>query len=200
MICVIGMGPGAIRYLTMEAVEKIKACPKVIAFGRISQHAKDLKSDIITVHRVSELIEQIGDGQDTAILASGDPCFYGILEYLKKQNIEVHEVVPGISSFQYMMAKLRKSWHNTQLISLHGREEGLETVMASRASVILTDDQYTPDFLSNLLYEKGLRGRIYAGFNLSYEDEKIVIKNIGEHVPHHSSLAVVMIENEMDQG
>ena len=36
MIKVVGMGPGNINYLTMEAINAIKSADRVIAFGRIS--------------------------------------------------------------------------------------------------------------------------------------------------------------------
>lgn len=196
MIRVIGMGPGAIRYVTMDAIEKIKQSKRVIAFGRISGLLNGLVDDFITVKSVDEVIKNIT--KDTAILASGDPCFYGILEYLKVKGIEIDEVVPGISSFQYMMTRLKKSWNGARLLSLHGREDSLIYVKSSSISVILTDKKFTPDVISNMLYNLGVKGRIYAGFNLSYEDEVIMTRKIGEKIDCISSLAVVVVENEMD--
>lgn len=196
MIRVIGMGPGDIRYVTMDAIEKIKQSKRVIAFGRISGSLNGIVDDFVTVKSVDEVIKNIT--MDTAILASGDPCFYGILEYLKVKGIEVDEVVPGISSFQYMMTRLKKSWNGAKLLSLHGREESLIYVKSSRISVVLTDKKFTPDVISNMLYNLEVKGRIYAGFNLSYDDEVIIERKIGEKIDCISSLAVVVVENEMD--
>ncbi len=134
------------------------------------------------------------------ILASGDPCFYGILDFLIKKGIAIDEVVPGISSMQYMMAKLKKSWHPAVLTSFHGREADLAGIRSGKSSVILTDGSHSPGYISCWLKANGIRGRIYAGFELSYEDESIVEKEIGEEIDSVSNLALVVIENEMDQG
>ncbi len=207
MIRLIGMGPGNIKYVTNDAIEKIKASSKLLAFGRIAETAEKIKGSVIRIGKVSEINEYIIEGEDEniAVLASGDPGFYGILDYLKKSGIVIGEVVPGLSSFQYMMARLGKSWHNAELLSLHGREDGLHRVLNSKLSVILTDTINTPDKISQGIYNamengesKFKHGKIYAGFNLSYDDEEIIIKNIGEPIPSVSSLSVVVVENEMD--
>jgi cobalt-precorrin-7 (C5)-methyltransferase len=44
----------------------------------------------------------------------------------------------------------------------------------------------------------GVKGKLYTGFNLSYEDELIVEKGIGADIDDISALAVVVIENEVD--
>lgn len=198
MIYLIGMGPGNIKYLTYDAVEKIKSSSKVLAFGRIGRSVEQIRDDVVTIEKVDDITTCLSGEDSIAILASGDPCFYGILEYLGKKGIEADEVIPGISSFQYMMTRLKKSWHNAHFVSLHGREQGLEGVKSRKLSVIITDSKNTPDSISKALYQLGIKGKIYAGFNLSYDDEYIVEKNIGEDIPDYSFLSVVVIENEMD--
>lgn len=143
-------------------------------------------------------MEFINKNKDVLILASGDPCFYGIIEYLKKNNISIEKIMPGISSFQYMMTKLGLSWQGANLMSLHGRNENLESIREYKLSIILTDSENTPSHISNEINKLGIRGKIYAGFNLSYEDEIIIKANIGDKIEDISSLAVVVVENEMD--
>jgi cobalt-precorrin-7 (C5)-methyltransferase len=197
MIRVIGMGPGNIKFMTLDSVDKVKQSSVVLAFGRISKTAELLRDDVIKISRVDEILKYLDGDKDIAILASGDPCFYGILEYLKSKGILIDEVTPGLSSFQYMMSKLKKSWHCANFVSLHGREEDINSVIKNNLSVILTDSKNTPNYISKALHAKGIRGRLYAGFNLSYEDECIITKNIGEEIEKLGSLAVVVIENEM---
>lgn len=197
MIKVIGMGPGNLKYLTMEAICAIKSADKVIAFGRIANTAKILVNGVIQVNRVDEIIENLDKKGNTAILASGDPCFFGIIDYLKKKDIEVGEVIPGISSFQYMMTKLKKSWQDALLISLHGRDEKLEGVIKCRLSVILTDSKNTPNFISKKLNELGVIGKMYTGYNLSYDEEVILVNDIGDEIELAGNISVVVIENEM---
>ena len=169
-----------------------------MAFGRVSNSLKDIRNDFIKIKRVAEVMKFINENKDVLILASGDPCFYGIIEYLKKNNIFIEKIMPGISSFQYMMAKLGLSWQGAKLMSLHGRNENLESIREHELSIILTDSENTPSRISNEIYKLGIRGKIYAGFNLSYEDEIIIKVNIGDKIEDISSLAVVVVENEMD--
>ncbi|WP_253200531.1 precorrin-6y C5,15-methyltransferase (decarboxylating) subunit CbiE [Clostridium sp. CF012] len=197
MIKVVGMGPGNINYLTMEAINAIKSADRVIAFGRIASTAKILVKDVIEVNRVQEIIENLDVKVTTAILASGDPCFFGIIDYLMKKDVVIDEVIPGISSFQYMMTKLKKSWQDALLISLHGRDESLEAVIKSRLSVILTDSKNTPNFISKKLYDIGVSGKMYTGYNLSYDEEVIVSNKIGDAIEIAGNISVVVIENEM---
>ncbi|SHI06807.1 precorrin-6y C5,15-methyltransferase (decarboxylating) subunit CbiE [Sporanaerobacter acetigenes] len=198
MLTVAGIGPGNTKYLTAQVVEAINSAECIVAFGRAGESIKALRSDYIKVKNVDEVYRYSLMKENVLILASGDPCFYGILEYLKNKDILVDEVFPGLSSFQYMMGKLKKSWHNSRFLSLHGRDESLEVAFNSPMTIILTDSTNTPRVISKKLHELGLRGSMYIGYNLSYKDECILKINIGEEIEDISSLAVVVVENEMD--
>ncbi|MCP4402635.1 MAG: precorrin-6y C5,15-methyltransferase (decarboxylating) subunit CbiE [bacterium] len=198
MICVIGMGPGHISYLTTEAIGGIRAADIVLAFGRIAETAEKIRKPIIRIRRVDELLSFLDAGGQIAVLASGDPCFYGIVEYLKRNGIVIDAIIPGLSSMQYMMARLQKSWQHARFFSLHGRHEALEAIEDSPLSVILTDSQNTPQFISQQLQELGVRGRLYIGYNLSYEDECIVALEIGETIEARDGMSLVVVEHDLD--
>lgn len=200
MISVIGMGPGNIRYLTLDAYNKIKKSSCLVAFGRISGSVESMGKEVIKVKSIEEILNIIKENRDVTILASGDPCFFSIVECLKNNGIQIDEVIPGLSSFQYMMAKLKKSWERARFISLHGRSGALDEVLKNEVFVVLTDKSHNPQFISKALYGIGVRGTIYAGFDLSYPEERIVAKRIGEDIEDISSLSVVVVENEMGQG
>jgi cobalt-precorrin-7 (C5)-methyltransferase len=198
MIKLVGMGPGSIRHITMEAIDAIKKADEVIAFGRISKTAEQIRAGVRTIDSVDQIIELLDPKCNIAILASGDPCFYGILDFLQRKEIAIDEVIPGISSLQYMMAKLKKSWQDSALVSFHGRECSIDNIRQCKSAIVLTDSKYTPNYISRYLYDLGLRGKIFAGFNLSYEDELIVEKELGAAIEDISTLALVVIENEVD--
>lgn len=176
----------------------IEEAEYIIAFGRVGESLKSMEKEFIKVKRVDEVIDYISKHEDVLLLASGDPCFYGITDFLKSKNIYIERIMPGISSFQYMMTKLKKSWQGAQLLSFHGREEGLDKVKNNRLSIILTDDKNPPSQISQRLKALDAKGRIYAGYNLSYDDERIIEAEIGEYIEDVSPLAVVVIESEMD--
>ena len=194
---VAGVGPGNPKYLTMDVFERIKTSKYIIAFGRISKSLEEIRQDIVKVDRVDDVIQYIVGKDEVLLLASGDPNFFGIVEFLKRKAIEIGEVLPGLSSFQYLMTRLEKSWENAKFMSLHGREDCLEDMVDNPLTIILTDKVNTPSFISKRLEGLKIKGNMYVGFNLSYEDELISSIKIGEEIEDISPLAVVVIENEM---
>lgn len=198
MLTVAGVGPGNIKYMTMDVIDKIKDSKNILAFGRVGESIKSLREDYIQVSKVDEIIHYLNVEKDALLLASGDPDFFGIVEYLKRNNVQIKEVLPGLSSFQYMMARLEKSWQDAKFISLHGRDYDLSTIVDYKLIIALIDKNNSPSYISRELNKLGLKGVMNIGFNLSYEDEKIIKINIGEEVEDYSSLGVVVIENEMD--
>lgn len=197
MLVVAGIGPGNPEYLNRNVEEKIKNAEKVLAFGRIAETLKAIRRDIIKIDRVDDVLDFIKNRREIVLLASGDPNFFGIVHFLKDKGVQIDEVIPGISSFQYMMAKLQKPWQGAKFLSLHGREGDLNIVKKYPLAIILIDSVNMPSKISKELYKLGIRGSIYAGFNLSYDDETIIKAEIGEKIKDISSLGVVLIENEM---
>ena len=196
MIYLIGMGPGHFNYLTREAIDIISTIDRNIAFGRISETARQVTRHVTTVNKLDDIVKHLKHKGDIAVLASGDACFYGILDFLQQRNIKIDRVLPGITSFQYMMSRLQKSWQGAKFFSLHGRLQNYHDILNSELSVILTDSQNTPDLISRKLFELGGSGKIYVGCDLSYENETILEKSIGEPIPTVSKLTTVIVEIE----
>lgn len=200
MLTVIGAGPGNPKYLTGYAIERIKGADVVMAFGRVADSLRPIRGDIVRLRSVSsEEILKHCQG-DAVLMASGDPTFYGIVGYLKKNGIVIDDVIPGISSMQYMFSKLGMEWQDAYLTSAHGRDLDVDELVEKKLSVVLLDKETTPNTLSGLLYEHGARGLIHAGSNLSYDDENIVSRRIGEEIKMETNLTMVVIENENAQG
>lgn len=189
---VAGAGPGNLDYLSLEVYKRIKSAEKVLAFGRIAKDIKLIREDLIVLERVKDVLSY--KDEDVLLLASGDPNFYGIVSYLVKEGVEVEEVIPGISSFQYLMAKLKKDWQDARFLSSHGRSLDIEEISLNRLSISLIDNPSSPHVISKSLYKKGCRGKIYLGLNLSYEDELILSYEIGDNIMEYGSLGVVVVE------
>lgn len=198
MLVVAGVGPGNLEYITAGVLKEIKNAKNILAFGRVGESIKSLREDFTKVTKVDQIVEFLNLEDDVLLLASGDPMFFGIVEYLKKKGIKIDKVLPGLSSFQYMMSKIEMSWHHASFISFHGRELDFSQFYKSRLIVALVDKINNPDSISRELYKNGFRGKMHIGYNLSYEDEKIIEVSIGDNVESYSNLAVVVIENEMD--
>jgi len=97
-------------------------------------------------------------GQRIALLASGDPLFYGIsqtlLRYLLPEHLMFH---PNVSSVQSAFARLGRPWQQAQMVSLHGRPlTNLRAALQiNRLYALLTDRENSPTAIARLLVETG---------------------------------------------
>lgn len=188
MIDVAGIGPGNPNLITLEVIEKIKSAKKVLAFKRVKETLSHIREDIIEIKTLSVVDDY--KAEDALVLASGDPMFYGITEYIKKLGV-LGNVYTGISSIQYMAAKIKTSWHEMDLVSVHGREYDLSKI--NRSTIFLTDKVMTPNRISLELAKLNISGEVIAGYNLSYTDEFITRFKIGEEGESRGALAVCVV-------
>lgn len=204
-IRVIGVGPGNPDYITPVALNMIKNSDILVGGERVLELFRDLGRECFVIkNNLPEMVRFIRERRSAAtvaVLASGDPVFYGILEYLKKQfgSAELL-VVSGLSSIQLACARLCISWHDAALYSVHGREIGglIELVKTCSKVVVLTDPLKTPSVLARMLSEHNISNKkIYVCENLSYENELIAEYNL-TNVPENagSKGCVVMITDE----
>ena len=202
MLYIVGLGPGSEEYLTYKAVKVLESSQLIIGFKRAIQDLHFINTQKISVKGLQEIIEIINlkkDHRDISVIASGDPCFYGIVNFIKSNYKGDFTVIPGISSFQYMMAKLNKPWQKNYLGSLHGREEELvKLVRENKSSIWLTDKENSAKAICRRLCESNLSPMVYVGENLSYQDEKITVGTASELKDiDFCELSVVVIENEI---
>jgi len=98
-------------------------------------------------------------GRPTAVLASGDPFFFGVGSLLASRfSLDETIVFPALSAFSLAAARLGWALQGCALISLHGRP--LETIIPDlqpRVRILaLAWDRTTPAKLAELLNERGL--------------------------------------------
>ncbi|NFP91230.1 precorrin-6y C5,15-methyltransferase (decarboxylating) subunit CbiE [Clostridium sporogenes] len=200
-VYIVGLGPGHKDYMLQGAINNLEKVDIIIGFKRAIESLDFIKNNKKIVNKLSEILDYIKENRDKniSIVASGDPCFYGISNYIKNNYGGKIEVIPGISSYQYMMAKINESWQNSFLGSLHGREEEfIEKVKSYEKSIWLTDKNNSPDKLCGILTENNIKAEIIVGENLSYKDEKI-IKGKPEELENMSfgELTVVYINRNL---
>ncbi|AJD29786.1 MULTISPECIES: precorrin-6y C5,15-methyltransferase (decarboxylating) subunit CbiE [Clostridium] len=200
-VYIVGLGPGHKDYMLQGAINNLEKVDIIIGFKRAIESLDFIKNNKKIVNKLSEILDYIKENKDKniSIVASGDPCFYGISNYIKNNYEGKIEIIPGISSYQYMMAKINESWQNSFLGSLHGREEEfIEKVKSYEKSIWLTDKNNSPDKLCGILTENNIKAEIIVGENLSYKDEKI-IKGKPEELENMSfgELTVVYINRNL---
>lgn len=200
MIYVVGIGPGHKDYILPKAIKTINKSDLVIGFKRALDSLEIQDSNKVYLEKLSDIEEYVQEEKyrnlEISILASGDPLFYGISNYVKTKSKFEIEIVPGLSSFQYLLSKVNIPWNNAYVGSMHGRnEEFLEIIRKNKLSVWLTDKQNNPAFLCEILNKENINCRVIIGENLSYDDEKISIGSQKEFINNNfSSLSIFIVD------
>ena len=225
MIYIVGLGPGHKDYIMTKALEIMKKSDIIIGFKRAIDSLEFIENKKIYINKLSDIDKFICDdvcnevfdeicGEENqeadistskkvkynniSIVASGDPTFYGITNYIKSKTVLETEVIPGISSFQYLTCKLKLPWNNAYLGSLHGRcEEFLGKINDNNLSIWLTDKDNNPAVLSKILQEAEIKCKVIIGENLSYEDEIISEGNPEEFInTTFSPLSIFIVDKD----
>ena len=201
MLYIVGLGPGNKDYILPKAIDRLKKSDVIIGFKRLINDLNFIDTNKIVINSLRETLDYIQqNGQENIIslVASGDPTFFAISEYIKKNYSGNIVVIPGISSFQYLAAKLNKSWSYAFTGSVHARNEDfIEKVKEHKLSIWLTDNKNNSAFLCKLLSENNIECTVIIGEHLSYENERILqgkaIEFINEEV---SDMAILIVEKE----
>lgn len=202
MIYVVGIGPGNPRYLLNIAEDIIFRSDYVLSYKRVKDTIGTM-ANIIEIESLKDITDFLdkndNDEVEIAVLASGDPSFYGIGSYLSKRYKV--KTIPGISCVSYMAGYENISLNDVTTISFHGRDLDLDLISNDKI-MIYTDSKNDPNTISKWLYENGFRGKMVVGFNLSYDDESIDHYEVGDEVDVKSDLNVMYVEilNESDRG
>ena len=180
-INVLGLGPGNLDYTLPIVLKEIMESEIIIGGKRhiesLGKYAENKEYCYINadLQRVLDFIEQNRDKKMSLIL-SGDTGFYSMLTFMRK-HFKANElnVIPGISSVQYMFAKVSSYWNDAFVSSVHGRNtEYVEKLREYGKIGLLTDKKNTPQRIAEEVVKAGMtEAIIYVGENLSYENEKI---------------------------
>ena len=180
-INVLGLGPGNLDYTLPIVLKEIMESEIIIGGKRhiesLGKYAENKEYCYINadLQRVLDFIEQNRDKKMSLIL-SGDTGFYSMLTFMRK-HFKANElnVMPGISSVQYMFAKVSSYWNDAFVSSVHGRNtEYVEKLREYGKIGLLTDKKNTPQRIAEEVVKAGMtEATIYVGENLSYENEKI---------------------------
>ncbi|QXM05651.1 precorrin-6y C5,15-methyltransferase (decarboxylating) subunit CbiE [Crassaminicella indica] len=205
-VYVLGMGPGSKEYILPVTTAIIKSCDVLIGGKRNLQYFEHLNKETFYIgSNLDKLIKYTKENRydkKIAYLLSGDTGFYSMLNFLKKHfRTSELEVIPGISSYQYLAAKIKESWHDAFIGSLHGRTfDFIETIKKHKKVILLTDYKYSPKEIARKLVENKISGKLMViGENLSYDHEKIT-KGKPEEIINMPDfgMSVVVIKDEMD--
>jgi len=163
-IAIIGIGHDGPHGLSPAALAHI-AQAQVLAGGkRHLAFFPDWQGEKVVIDadlsHVVECLKVAYRQHKTVVLASGDPLFYGIgrllLEAFPKDDLLF---LPHVSSVQLAFARIKESWHDACVVSLHGRPiQALLPALQRRAAkiAVLTDAHNHPAAIAHFLSAHGL--------------------------------------------
>ncbi|MCS3922853.1 cobalt-precorrin-7 (C5)-methyltransferase [Methanococcus voltae PS] len=211
MIYIIGIGAGSSDLITLKALDTIEKLDILVGSKRSIESIKSIDSinsndlnnkEIIYLSKnLKETLKEIAfddkfKNKDIGILSTGDPCFSGLLKTMINLGVDKKDisVISGISSIQVACARLKISWDDYAILTLHGKEHNQEllyNMVINNHSVIFLPSDIKKDIeymlnknnvsfnLKNVDYHlKDVRITICE--NLSYPNEKISTYKLGE--------------------
>lgn len=146
---------------------------------------------IIKITPLAEAVQAIAsalDRGDVAVLASGDPLFFGIGEILGRHFASSRiTVLPALSAMQLAFSRLTLPWQDARFLSLHGRKSLhiASQILPFRKVCILTDNVNTPGVIASKLLDQVTVGQrdaftVFVGEDLGNSGERITMGSLSE--------------------
>jgi len=151
---------------------------------------KTVNDKIIVINNVNQTLQYLDNNKDKLIvlLASGDALFHGIAKrVIKEVGKEFVTIHPELSAIQVAFARIKESWDDAFLMSLHGGlingkhrayvvEDVPNILDANQKVAILTDNINNPVTIAKALLKSNHHdATMYVCQRLGYEDEEITI-------------------------
>lgn len=205
-VSLVGMGPGSPALLTRAATAALARAELFIGAPRLLEPYRQGAvpcREAVLARDILAALEQSG-AENAAVLLSGDTGFYsgakGLRPLLLEAGMKV-ETFPGVSSLQYLCAKIGTPWEDIHPASAHGRACAPAELVARHGQVFfLTGESgnQTPRALCAALEQAGWgKARAWVGSRLSYPDEEIFSGAVEEFSRRDfPPLSVLLVQGE----
>ena len=186
-IHIVGIGDDGLSGLTTAAKNLLDEADVVIGMPHTLGLVGSLSSELIpvdgSVDTVAGHIER-HQGKRVAVLATGDPLFYGVARYLcDKLGKDRFEVVPNVSTMQMAFARVKESWDEAYLSNLATQNLSLaiEKIRIAERAGLFTTEAYPPSKVAQALLDRKIDYfNAYVCENLGSPDERVTFAELGE--------------------
>lgn len=218
---IIGIGYKPLDNLThsiLRMADFILASERLSVLFKEFELYEEVKEKVKVINNVDETFQfiraNLNRSKNIVILASGDPLFYGIgRRAVKEFGKDVVEIIPDLSSIQLAFSRIKESWDDAFLMSLHGGPNPLKRrdlpfeledlpflVTIHKKILILTDKENNPAKIAKELYLSGFNKvlKVYVCEKLGYPDERITVglpKEIKDKTFEHPNLVIIINES-----
>jgi len=181
-IHVIGLGISDVVTLNKENTAVLSKADLIIGSKRqldVVEQVLSEKQKTVHLPKLDQLKVLLDENKNKqlVILASGDPLFYGIgnwlMKHLDKKDIHFH---PAVSSIQGACHLIGVSLQEVDVLSLHGRPlEKIRTILKSQQKLMVLTDQYSqPKQLAQECMSAGYtNAEIWVCENIGYPTQKV---------------------------
>jgi precorrin-6Y C5,15-methyltransferase (decarboxylating) len=162
-VSIIGMGTGP-EDLTARHLRIIEQADILLGGRRLLEYFSDMPAYKKMIGKdiagIIQFIRKKIKDREIVVLASGDPLFFGIGARLAASlgNRQVR-IYPNISAVAAAFARIKESWDDARIISLHGRKKS-DTLFSAleheNKVVVFTDPKKNPSWLAERLLEMEL--------------------------------------------
>ncbi len=211
-LTIIGIGPGTEAYFMPKAKEVMTRVHTVIAARRILPMLQEAcgacDTNFIAMGKINDTFININkllkDGKDVALTVSGDPLMYSMYRTICNHPISKDwemDIIPGIGSLQMLGAAFGETMEDALLLSVHGRSRSAGSIALAVTEhekvFFLCSKEQGPAWLSQIMLDYHLdHVTVFAGSNLSYEDESLEKGSPTEMAKKEfPSLCVALIKN-----
>jgi precorrin-6Y C5,15-methyltransferase (decarboxylating) len=180
-IHIIGVGSDGLAGLTARARELVSSADLLLGADNALDLLPEGRGERVRIgpdlQEVVRLLEANLGRRRIAIVAVGDPLFYGVARYLCDRLGKEHfEVLPHVSSMQLAFARVKESWEEAFLTNLanHPLEAVLDRVRTAETVGLFPGAEEGPAVIARELLARGLGYfRAYVCENLGAPDERV---------------------------
>ena len=165
---VVGVGEGGVAQLSPAARALVANAVTVLGPPRLLAGLGSSQTLVPWEAPLERMIEQVKalEGTPTAILATGDPSWFGIGVTLSRfLPAEAFAITPHPSAFSLAAARLHWALQNVATLSLHGRADAAlqPHILPGNRILALTTDRHTVERAAKMLVARG------------YEESRLIV-------------------------
>ena len=193
MLYIIGVGIEGKSSLSQRSLKLIEGADMLIGgrrhlacFPEFKREKVVIGSNIEDIAKILNRKYKIGNRRWPVVLATGDPNFFGIADFLvKRLGKDSVAIIPNVSAMQEAFARIKENWNGAMFFSLHGRgkvsgqrentvNNVIDEIACHNKVGIFTDPDNTPAKIVKALIERGIKDyRAYVCEDLGTDNEKI---------------------------
>ncbi|MBI5327810.1 MAG: precorrin-6y C5,15-methyltransferase (decarboxylating) subunit CbiE [Deltaproteobacteria bacterium] len=226
MIYIIGLGMEGKSSLSPRALKLIDNTSLLIGGRRHLASFPEFKgrkivigSNLEDIAKILNRKSEIGNRKWPVVLATGDPNFFGIADFIiNRFGKDAVEIIPNISTMQEAFAKIKESWNDARFLSVHGRNRSqildarckmqdtrntdkessigwiVDEIVCHNKIGIFTDTDNTPSKIAKTLLDKGIKEyKAYVCEDLGTDKENITAGDLKQIVKKRFSPLNVMV-------